>query len=164
MLVSELAEVLERRIARLGPSPSGAQVVAISFKLADLTPDGYEAPGSDENVVRVEGGSRPSFCWLSLTHQMTMLDADEDVAARTNFHLELTFDRPRDQPLPRFSINFGDDDQEWDLAHAEVADRLNADPVVAQVLRAAPLEARIFLDGDVDDDRREYMRIVNFTN
>jgi hypothetical protein len=102
----------ERRKADLGATATGRELIELFFALAREPVDGYGPPDTDDNVVCIEARSRTGFHSINLKRQMTQLDARRDLVARTQFYVDLSFERfAHDHGLDWFTINYGEGPQ-----------------------------------------------------
>jgi hypothetical protein len=149
----ELASDFERRRARLGDTPTGLDLVQEFFGLARVAVDGYPAPDSDEDVVRVEANSRPEFHAVNLKREMGWLDADR-WTFHTFFYLDMSFERRHeDQPLNWFSINYTEPRESHLEADLDtVARTLREHTGLQRILARTPLNVNAWVDGEVLND------------
>jgi hypothetical protein len=144
---------LERRRTVLGDAATGLDLVDEFFVLARVAVDGYPAPDSEEDVVRVEADSLPELHVITLKRQLTWFDGDNNPGF-TYFYLDMAVERRHvDQPLNWFSINYGEGpvpDQDVDLDSA--AQAVRDDDALQRFLARVPLSVTSWVDGDVLND------------
>jgi len=149
--IDAVLAALDRRRAELGAEATGQQLIDEFLNLARTAIDGYLAPGSGEDVVRVEAQSRPDLHAINVKRQLTWLDADNDPGF-AHIYLDMSFERHiGDQGLTRFTVNY-DEAPTIDEDVGAVARALRRHDPLQRLLARVPRTVRTWIDGDLPDD------------
>jgi hypothetical protein len=148
--IDALLEELDRRRSAFGALATGQVLVDEFLILARIAIDGYLAPGSGEDVVRVEADSRGDVHAVNVKRQLTWLDAD-DSPGFAHIYLDMTFERLSGDPaLNWFTINYTDRSA-FDLDVDAVAQAIREHDQLRRILARVPRHVGTWVDGELPD-------------